>query len=280
MDAMASKARSVDGMPTSLLDLGYDNCGLDDAWQACGAGVQGTFYTSSGDPIVNESTFPSLKGMVAHGHGHGLHVGFYANNCICGFGPGTFTGDMLDKVYAGTLQTIVDSGFDGVKFDSCSDLQNMSHWAHLLAAANRSLLLENCHNSFSQDPCPGAKSCPETAECPFTMWRTSGDIGPNFGSSEPCSTRPLCAVRTPGFVSAQSFVCGSPRQPPHNAPVAWRRGSLLSRPLLDKPHLEAWTLGVPRYGTRRNSKRRPPFLSSRIGRLSLPLPGSLRWGTA
>ena len=53
MDAMVSRERQVDGKPTSLLDLGYDNAGLDDAWQACGTGVKGTFYSADGDPLVN-----------------------------------------------------------------------------------------------------------------------------------------------------------------------------------------------------------------------------------
>ena len=37
-DAMVSRRRSVDGVPTSLLDLGYTDLGVDDGWQACGAG--------------------------------------------------------------------------------------------------------------------------------------------------------------------------------------------------------------------------------------------------
>ena len=30
---MVSKKRMVDGVPTSLLDIGYDHCGIDDGWQ-------------------------------------------------------------------------------------------------------------------------------------------------------------------------------------------------------------------------------------------------------
>ncbi len=32
MDGMLSKKRSVNGVPTSLLELGYNDVGLDDAW--------------------------------------------------------------------------------------------------------------------------------------------------------------------------------------------------------------------------------------------------------
>jgi hypothetical protein len=76
MDKMVDRSRMVNGKPASLLDLGYDNCGLDDAWQACGTGEKGTFYGSDGAPLVNKTTFPSLKAMTDYGHKKGLHVGW------------------------------------------------------------------------------------------------------------------------------------------------------------------------------------------------------------
>ena len=36
MDGMVRRDRSVDGVPTSLCDLGYCDVGLDDNWQQCG----------------------------------------------------------------------------------------------------------------------------------------------------------------------------------------------------------------------------------------------------
>ena len=40
--ALADRSRLVDGKPTSLLDLGFDRIGMDDNWQACGAGINGS----------------------------------------------------------------------------------------------------------------------------------------------------------------------------------------------------------------------------------------------
>lgn len=37
MLGMTSKKRTVDGVPTSLCDLGYCDVGLDDNWQLCGS---------------------------------------------------------------------------------------------------------------------------------------------------------------------------------------------------------------------------------------------------
>lgn len=48
MDKMAERSRAVNGKPMSLLDLGYENCGLDDNWQACGKGVNGSFHDVNG----------------------------------------------------------------------------------------------------------------------------------------------------------------------------------------------------------------------------------------
>lgn len=44
VDAMANRSRTVNGKPMSLIDIGYLGVGLDDNWQACGTGVNGTFH--------------------------------------------------------------------------------------------------------------------------------------------------------------------------------------------------------------------------------------------
>lgn len=80
-------------------------------WQACGTGLKGSFHASDGTPLINTSRFPDMKAMVTTGvfghhllcssffagrqvasffvfagHGLGLKVGWYDNNCICGEG--------------------------------------------------------------------------------------------------------------------------------------------------------------------------------------------------
>ena len=67
MDRMAERNRTVDGKPTSLVDLGYTACGLDDNWQKCKAGVDGSFHDADGNPIINTDTFPDMKKMTDHG---------------------------------------------------------------------------------------------------------------------------------------------------------------------------------------------------------------------
>ena len=57
--AMEALARKRSG-GTSLADLGYATAGLDDAWQACGTGVDGSFHDANGAPLVNTTTFPDM----------------------------------------------------------------------------------------------------------------------------------------------------------------------------------------------------------------------------
>ena len=48
IDAVTSKARTVDGVPTSLADLGYKHVGVDDGWQACNTGKDCSFHAADG----------------------------------------------------------------------------------------------------------------------------------------------------------------------------------------------------------------------------------------
>ena len=77
-EAMVSRARTVDGVPTSLLDLGYKSAGIDDCWQECGSGPGGIgFHDASGYPIVNKTRFPDMRAMTAKARSLGLTPGWY-----------------------------------------------------------------------------------------------------------------------------------------------------------------------------------------------------------
>ena len=81
MHAMVDATRTPLGhsKPASLLELGYTRAGLDDNWQACGTGVDGSFHAADGTPLINLTRFPSMKSMVATGHSLGLKVGCAAS---------------------------------------------------------------------------------------------------------------------------------------------------------------------------------------------------------
>ena len=63
MAAVTSRSRTVNGVPTSLADLGYTDIGLDDYWQTCGSygPDKCTYHTEEGSPVVNPAKFPSMQ---------------------------------------------------------------------------------------------------------------------------------------------------------------------------------------------------------------------------
>merc|ERR1712032_335758 len=102
----------------SLADVGYTSVGVDEGWEACGQGVDGSQHDANGNPVVN-SKFPDLKALVDDGHSKKLTVGWYLNGCACN------EKDELAKNYAGDVRRLHDLGFDEVKIDGCSALLNM-----------------------------------------------------------------------------------------------------------------------------------------------------------
>ena len=68
MDGMVSKKRKVDGVPTSLCDLGFCDVGLDDNWQDCKGGHQYHYHDDAGIPIINRERFPDMITMTSHAH--------------------------------------------------------------------------------------------------------------------------------------------------------------------------------------------------------------------
>ena len=63
MEGMISKKRLVDGVPTSLCDLGYCDVGLDEGWENCGAGDKYRYHDDSGDPLIKLTRFPNMTAM-------------------------------------------------------------------------------------------------------------------------------------------------------------------------------------------------------------------------
>ena len=155
MDELATK-RPVDGVPTSLADLGYLYTGLDDHWQNCtrvcadgsvvpsykpGTTSHGTadwnyqcclnkttgicnntgskvlpWYDQKGAPRVDTVRFPNMRGMVQKAHSLGLRAGWYMGNYQCSAGV---PNDVpTATLVEGSVKAIADFGFDSVKLDS------------------------------------------------------------------------------------------------------------------------------------------------------------------
>ena len=67
IDAFTAKSWYIDGVKASLADIGYDSIGIDEGWEACDLGINGTQHYANGTPAVN-SHFPNMLKLVQYGH--------------------------------------------------------------------------------------------------------------------------------------------------------------------------------------------------------------------
>ena len=125
----------------SLLSFGYEFVGLDDGWQKCGAGINGSFHTASGDPIVDESKSQTWKGWWSR-RILSASAGWYLNNCICNERGWQARCRLLQRRDVVAPAT---SGFDGLKLIH-APVDNLTRWNELINASGTTpILVENCH---------------------------------------------------------------------------------------------------------------------------------------
>ena len=76
---LTDRSRLVDGVPTSLADLGYADVGIDDGWMQCGhyGPYQYRYHDASGAPVVAPK-FPSLLNLTRLAGSVGLTMSWYA----------------------------------------------------------------------------------------------------------------------------------------------------------------------------------------------------------
>mmetsp|Transcript_69541 Transcript_69541/g.148735 ORF Transcript_69541/g.148735 Transcript_69541/m.148735 type:complete len:743 (+) Transcript_69541:45-2273(+) len=172
MEATFHKLTNRSVLPSSsrsLQDVGYVFANIDDGWQACHTGVDGSFHSATGEPLVNTTTFPSMSAMTHKAHAMGLKPGFYINNYICAEGMplGGVGGSAYMLNMQGTVNFLTTHQFDYVKIDSGSVYNDMQLWHNLIAASDHPMVIENCHQGHLE---------PNATWCPFDLFRTSGDL--------------------------------------------------------------------------------------------------------
>jgi alpha-galactosidase len=208
VDAVSAKDRKVDGIATSLLDLGYDRVGVDDGWQACGAGYKESFHGKDGTPLVNKSIFPDLKDLVTYGHARKVKMGWYNNNCHC-MDEGKLRSETVfgEEAYKKDIEMLIDAGFDGVKIDNCGDEDGSGFAGRVkyLKESGHVLMVENANQGDKRHQGPGGPHGPPRGDpvdqswCPMNMFRTGGDIGASFHSAmqKLNRTRPYQDLKAP-----------------------------------------------------------------------------------
>ena len=176
VDALLDKSRSVNGVATSLFDIGYNRVGIDDGWQQCNSTdsegrANGNYFHNDTAPngwaILNNVTFSDLGSMVNYAHSKNVKVDWYMNNCICKeFNPYP-ANEVNDVLFLRRYD------LDGVKLDGCGTSHNISNWQRLINKTGRPLMVENDHNL------PNYATTPD-GWCDMNFFRSGGDISANF----------------------------------------------------------------------------------------------------
>jgi alpha-galactosidase len=177
LDVLVDKSRMVDGTPTSLAELGYNNGGIDDGWQACDTSKRyndGRYFhndtSPNGWPVVNHTLFPDIPGMVKRAHAKGLGINWYMNNCRCSEQNAYPANEANDVAW------LVDNGFDGVKLDGCGSSMNTSNWNRLINESNKQPVLTEDGGNI-EPPTDDSE-----AQCPMNMFNFLA--GKGFGDDE------------------------------------------------------------------------------------------------
>eukprot|EP01083_Nonionella_stella_P077545 211808_1 len=156
MTALLDKSRSVNGIATSLAEIGYNNAGIDDGWQHCNA-YEKLFHNNSapnGWPVLNKTLFPDLPGLIKYAHDNKLGVNWYFNNCKCSEHEPYPANEANDVEWMRLMD------FDGVKLDGCGSSMNTSNWNRLInETSNKPILTEDGGNAAppsntNEDQCP------------------------------------------------------------------------------------------------------------------------------
>ena len=114
----------------------------------------------------------------------GLQPGFYGDNCRCHQG----------EIKAGRAHYVQDAaltlkaGFTATKIDSCGNQRDMTKYAEEFHKANATILVESCGNG-PEGSNPKRDLPPQSAyleqlrtTCPYSFFRVSVDLGPQFYS--------------------------------------------------------------------------------------------------
>lgn len=171
---------------SGLLQSGYEEIGVDDGWQDCGAGVNGSFHDADGRPLVNKTRFPDVKGMVEKANSRGVKMGWYMNNCWCGEKRSTPNRTTVSQ----DIALVAGAGFSGLKVDGCGPNHNIDAWADAIAKSGKAIVMENCgdnNNGVAPSPkdswSPPLPSDLDGDKCRWQLYRISKDIAPQFLST-------------------------------------------------------------------------------------------------
>ncbi len=176
---------------SGLKDVGYNYVNIDDCWLTHSRDAAGKLVP---DPVK----FPDgIKGTADYVHSKGLKLGIYedAGTATCAGYPGSLGHETTDA------QTFADWGVDYLKYDNCNNAGSTTKEQYIarykamgdaLAATGRPIVYSLCEWGVN-DPATWAGDI-------GNLWRTTGDIGDNWGSLKSIISQnaPLAPAAHPG----------------------------------------------------------------------------------
>jgi alpha-galactosidase len=176
---------------SGLKDAGYNYVNIDDCWMTHDRDADGKLVP---DPVK----FPDgISGTADYVHSKGLKLGIYedAGTATCAGFPGSLGHEAVDA------QTFADWGVDYLKYDNCNNAGSTTKQQYIdrytamrdaLAATGRPIVYSICEWGVN-DPASWAGDV-------GNLWRTTGDIGDNWGSLKSIigQNAPLSGAAHPG----------------------------------------------------------------------------------
>jgi len=176
---------------SGLKDAGYNYVNIDDCWLTHSRDAAGKLVP---DPVK----FPDgISGTADYVHSLGLKLGIYedAGTATCAGYPGSLGHEAINA------QTFADWGVDYLKYDNCNNAGSTTKQQYIdrytamrdaLAATGRPIVYSICEWGVN-DPASWAGDV-------GNLWRTTGDIGDNWGSLKSIISQnaPLSGAAHPG----------------------------------------------------------------------------------
>ena len=183
-----------------LRDIGYRTVNIDDGWQVD--------RDDNGIIVPDPIKFPSgMSSLAAAVHSRGLKFGLYTSqtSLTCQDRPGTYNYEAIDAA------TWCEWNIDYIKVDLCGG-QRWPHtnesWILIDKALSNATLCPNGPLVVSVEYCNSA-SCGPSMSSLATLWRTTGDVQPNFESimSNLDNNNLMAPFHTPGHFNDPDMLC-------------------------------------------------------------------------
>ena len=171
----------IDALVSSgLVAAGYVEIGIEEGWEGCGRGVNGSYHDKDGTPLVDLDRFPDMAALVKKAGAKGVGVGIYMNGCEpCAKAER----DLSFRTPVQDIAFTAAHGFTGLKVDGCGPNHPIAGYTAEIAKRGLNITVENCADNAPAVWTAATPADVTGAACTFDLYRVSSDIAPQFYST-------------------------------------------------------------------------------------------------